>query len=77
MPNTPIDPKLHDVLMQAFGGRAPAAVQQPSAPTPAPSGDSGVGSSLYNALFGGGQPAQQQVDPYMNFANKATGKPYR
>lgn len=74
MPNNPIDPKLHDALMQAFGGSPAAPAPQPSAPTPTPAGGPGVGSSLYGALFNR-QPASEPVDPYMNFANKATGKP--
>lgn len=76
MPNNPIDPKLHDALMNAFGGSPAAPAPQPSAPTPPPSGGPGVGSSLYSALFGGGS-TPPPVDPYMNVANKATGKQYQ
>lgn len=77
MPNNQIDPQLHQALANAFGGSQTPPAQQPSAPAPAAPADSGAGSSLFSALFGNSQPQQPQVDPYQNFANKATGRDYK
>lgn len=75
MPNDKIDPSLHQALAQVFGNQQ---AQQPSAPN-------GI-ASLLSSLFQGNpsaqgapvpspSPAQPPVDPYQNFANKATGLP--
>lgn len=79
MPNNKIDPSLHSALANAFGGGQPAAVQQPSAPTPPPSGGSGVGS-FFEALLGSpeetqaAQAPQAPKDPYQNAAKILSGR---
>lgn len=74
MPNYPIDPKVKEALGGAFGGQPSP---QPGAPSPEGS-DPGMIAQIVSNLFGPPQaPEQPPVDPYQNFANKATGRPSR
>lgn len=74
MPNKAIDPSLHKAFADAFGGSTPTAVPQQAAPTPPSPEGSGVGSSLYGALFGESKPTELAPDPYMNAAKVLTGR---
>lgn len=77
MPNIQIKKPLANSLADAFGNK-PSVVPQPTTPTPPSTEDSGLGT-LFNAFKKSVMPAPTPapVDPYANFANKATGNKYR